>query len=147
MSNQARFDSWTSHYYMGQKSLPQLHKIDTSMMWETSLYNSNYKWLSYNLWFIFTYYYKYNLYSMNQKNLELNNFFLNQNYLVNIRFNKYSRLKSYNIRFSYFIELYCLEYYNYLLLINIFFLTNLSFFKDSKQLNLENKKKLKNFFI
>jgi len=84
---------------------------------------------------------------MNQKNLELNNFFLNQNYLVNIRFNKYSRLKSYNIRFSYFIELYCLEYYNYLLLINIFFLTNLSFFKDSKQLNLENKKKLKNFFI
>ena len=84
---------------------------------------------------------------MNQKNLELNNFFLNQNYLVNARFNKYSRLKSYNIRFSYFIELYCLEYYNYLLLINIFFLTNLSFFKDSKQLNLENKKKLKNFFI
>jgi len=132
---------------MGQKTLPQLHKIDTSMIWETSLYNYDYKWLSYNLWFIFTYFYKYNLFSINQKNLELNNFFLNQNFLVNTKINKYTKLKSFNIRFSYFIEIYCLEYFNYLFLINIFFLTNLYFFKESKQLFFKNKNELKDFFI
>jgi len=132
---------------MGQKSLPQLHKIDTSMIWETSLYNYDYKWLSYNLWFIFTYFYKYNLFSINQKNLELSNFFLNQNYLINSKVKKYVKLKSFNIRFSYFIEIYCLEYFNYLFLINIFFLTNLYFFKKSEQSFSEDEDELNDFFI
>lgn len=79
--------------------------------------------------------------------MELNNFFLNQNYLINTKINKYIKLKSFNIRFSYFIEIYCLEYFNYLLLINIFFLTNLYFFKRSKQSFFKNKNELKNFFI
>ena len=70
---------------------------------------------------MFTYYYKYNLYSLNQKNIDLNNFFYNGNYLLNIKLKKYKKLKSTPIRFSYFIELYCLEYFNYLLLINIFY--------------------------
>jgi|LakMenEpi03Aug12_release.lakeMendotaPanAssembly.Ray.scaffolds.fasta_scaffold531811_2 hypothetical protein len=84
---------------------------------------------------------------MYQKNLNLNNFFLNQSCLIKNKYIKYSRLKSFNIRFSYFIEIYCLEYYDYLFLINIFFLTNLNFFKKSKDLNEDNKKVLKNFFI
>lgn len=84
---------------------------------------------------------------MYQKNLNLNNFFLNESCLIKNKYIKYSRLKSFNIRFSYFIEIYCLEYYDYLFLINIFFLTNLNFFKKSKDLNEDNKKVLKNFFI
>ena len=43
-----------------------------------------------------------------------------------------------HVRFSYYIDLYCLEFYNSLLLINIYFLTNLSFFKNK---NLKNKNK------
>lgn len=96
---------------------------------------------------MFTYYYKYNLYSLNQKNIDLNNFFYNGNYLLNIKLKKYKKLKSTPIRFSYFIELYCLEYFNYLLLINIFFLTNLSFFKKKKKIKLSSENNLNNFFI
>jgi hypothetical protein len=95
---------------------------------------------------MFTYYYKYNLHSLNQKNLTLNNFFFYQNYLLNKQSNKYIKLKSINIRFSYFIELYCLEYFNYLFLINIFFLTNLSFFKKKKKIKLNSETNLNTFF-
>ena len=43
---------------MGQKSLSSLHRVDSSMIWNSSLYNSNYKWLSYNLWFSYIQFYK-----------------------------------------------------------------------------------------
>ena len=46
---------------------------------------------------------------------------------------KYMHLSKTSIRFSYYIDLYCLEFYNYLLLINIYFLTNLFFFKINKK--------------
>lgn len=77
---------------------------------------------------------------MYQKDLNLNNFFFQKNTLLNSCNNKYNRLQYNNIRFSYHIELYCLEYYNYLLLLNIFFLTNLNFFKISKKKKYDNNK-------
>ncbi len=130
---------------MGQKSLPLLHKIDTSMIWENSLYNEKYKWLSYNLWFIFIYYYKQNLFYLYKENIQLSNLTVKNN--LTPKFNcKYKRTKSTNIRFSYHIELYCLEYYNYLLLINIFFLTHLNFFKSSKKKKKKILTNIKNLF-
>lgn len=85
---------------------------------------------------------------MTQRRVLLNNFFLNQNFIVNNQNTKYLNLRSTTIRFSYFIELYCLEYFNFLFLINVYFLTNLSFFKKSKKSKKSKfKQKLKTFFL
>jgi len=43
---------------MAQKSLSVLHRIDSSMIWNSYIYNRNYKWLSYNLWFSYIQFYK-----------------------------------------------------------------------------------------
>ena len=43
---------------MGQKSLSVLHRIDSSMIWNSYIYDKNYKWLSYNLWISYLQFYK-----------------------------------------------------------------------------------------
>jgi len=132
---------------LGQKSLHLLHKVDTSMMWETSLYNSNYKWLSYNLWFTYIYYYKAVTFQLKKPKILFINH-NNYNTLLNIYYKKNKLRENTQVRFSYHIELYCVEFVNYLILINIYFLTNLKFFKI-KNYNKKNKKikKFDNFFI
>lgn len=37
------------------------------------------------------------------------------------------------IRFMYYIDLYCIEFYNFLLLINLYFQANLPFFQNKKR--------------
>lgn len=67
--------------------------------------------------------------------------------LVNVKLKKHKKFEHTNIRFSYHIELYGIEFLNYLILLNIFFLTDLSFFKKKKKRNSKYKKKaLNNFF-
>lgn len=124
---------------MGQKSLAVLHRADASMIWNSYIYNKQYKWLSYNLWFAYIHFYKIIFFCNSYSYSFLNNMsnFKNKN-LINIS-NKYISINKTSVRFSYYIDLYCLEFYNYLLLINIYFLTNLSFFKLKKK--VWNKKK------
>ncbi len=56
----------------------------------------------------------------------------NDNYVILKNKNIYNISKTY-IRFMYYIDLYCIEFYNFLLLINIYFKTNLIFFKSKKK--------------
>lgn len=76
-----------------------------------------------------------------------NNFSSINNTLVDSLINKHKKFKNTQIRFSYHIELYCLEFLNYLILLNIFFLTDLSFFKLKKNNKKYKKKSLNTFFF
>ncbi len=132
---------------MGQKSLYSLHRVDSSMIWESSLCNSNYKWLSYNLWFTYLYYYKFMTFNFRNSSIIFNNIFNNFNSLISNKNWKYRKFQKIDIRFTYHIDLYCIEFLNYLLLINIFFLTNLKFFKKKKKKKNYIKKLVNNFFL
>jgi hypothetical protein len=132
---------------MGQKSLYCLHKVDTSMIWESSVHNLNYKWLSYNLWFTYLYFYKFMTFNNRNSEIVFNNVYNNFNNLIKTTNWKYKQFNHVNIRFTYHIDLYCLEFVNYLLLINIFFLTNLKFFKREKKVLDDDEPILDNFFL
>lgn len=127
---------------MGQKGLSVLHRIDSSMIWQSYVYNKNYKWLSYNLWFAYIQFYKVIFYVdtdlMLRNNLAYHNTFLIKTY------NNIHKVYKTHIRFSYHIDLYCIEFYNFLLLLNVFFYANLDFFQHKEKWK---KKKLliKNF--
>jgi hypothetical protein len=131
---------------MGQKSLSSLHRIDSSMIWNSSLYNANYKWLSYNLWFSYLQFYKVIFFFNAIKSKYCTNvtFYNNKSFIKKNK--KYFTVCEEYIRFSYYIELYCVEFYDYLFLINIFFLTNLKFFKDVKSRFNVKKKKFNDIF-
>ena len=127
---------------MGQKSISTLCKIDSSMTWESHIFNKNYKWLSYNLWFAYIHFYKTifflkNILIINQNlNITTNSFLI-------LNYKKFVVLEKEHIRFCYYIDLYCIEFFNYILLLNLFFKTNLSFFKDVRKFK---KKKKRDFF-
>lgn len=114
------------------------------MVWHSFLFDKKHKWISYNLWFFYIQFYKvifFFNFSIN-KNFKILNYF----YLKNIL---YSRKKKFQLnttspRFSYYIDLYFLEFLNQLILLNLYFFTNLSFYK--KKTNLK-KKTLKHQFI
>ena len=117
---------------MGQKSLSSLHRIDSSMIWNSYLYNNNFKWLSYNIWFSYIQFYKVIIFLNSKKIEKQNNFHYYDNTIfVKTKIKKYFHVKHQFVRFSYYIDLYCVEFLDYLLLINIFFLTDLKFYKNS----------------
>lgn len=118
---------------MGQKSLSVLHRADSSMIWNSYIYNKQYKWLSYNLWFAYIHFYKIIFFCNSYSYVFLNHLSNSKNMQLITLSKKYMHLSKTSIRFSYYIDLYCLEFYNYLLLINIYFLTNLFFFKINKK--------------
>ena len=118
---------------MGQKSLSVLHRADSSMIWNSYIYNKQYKWLSYNLWFAYIHFYKIIFFCNSYSYVFLNHLSNSKNIQLITLPKKYIHLNKTSIRFSYYIDLYCLEFYNYLLLINIYFLTNLFFFKINKK--------------
>lgn len=128
---------------MGQKGLSVLHRIDSSMIWQSYIYNKRYKWLSYNLWFAYIQFYKIIFFLdidlILNNNLAYNNTFLTKTYK-----NIYKIYKK-HIRFSYHIDLYCIEFHNFLLLLNIFFYANLDFFQHKQK--LKKKKLLLNKFL
>lgn len=119
---------------MGQKSLSLLHRADSSMIWSSYIFDKKNKWLSYNLWFIYIYFYK---------NIIFHQFYLKKNrkYLHNklncflyLKKKKKLYLNKKKQRFSYYIDLYCFEIYDSLILINLFFFTNLRFYKQELKL-------------
>lgn len=99
------------------------------MIWSSYIFDKNNKWLSYNAWFIYLYFYK---------NIIFCQFYLrkNQKYFHNKikSFFQITNKKNYlfktKLRFSYYIDLYCVEIYNTIILLNIFFFTTLFFYKQ-----------------
>lgn len=115
---------------MGQKGLSTIHRIDSSMFWQSFIYNKDYRWLSYNLWFAYIQFYKIIFLLNNDLILYTNVVYNNNSYVYTYSKNIYKIYKHHK-RFAYHVELYCFEFLNYLLLINVFFKANLLFFKDS----------------
>ena len=130
---------------MGQKSLSVVHRIDNSMIWSSSLYNCNYKWLSYNLWFVYTQFYKTMLFSDIYTTKIWNNFENKYDLLPTIKKKKTHINKTF-IRFSYYVDLYCVEFIDFFLLINIYFHTSLNFYKTDKNNKNNKNNKLKDCF-
>jgi len=119
---------------MAQKSLSLLHRIDTSMVWTSFIHEKKYKWLSFNLWFFYLYFYKvfffFNIDKLKSKNIyfrDFNTFIKNHNI-------KYLHIKNTYVRFSYHIDLYCIEFFNYIILLNLYFETSLFFYKKKKEI-------------
>ena len=114
---------------LAQKSLSMLSRADCSMIWNSFIFDKKYKWLSYNLWFFYIQFYKVIFFfdfTIN-KNFKL----LNHLYKKNILQSKKHKFKISSVtpRFSYYIDLYCLEFLNQLILLNLYFFTNLEFYK------------------
>ena len=66
-----------------------------------------------------------------------NNYFKEYNtFINNKKLNYYSKFNNY-IRFSYHIDLYCIEFFNYIILLNLYFETRLSFYKEKKKIIME----------
>lgn len=118
---------------LGQKSLSMLHRADASMIWTSFLYDKHNKWLSYNLWFIYIQFYKI-LFFFDftiHKNQDYLNLHLKKNFLIKKKYKNF-KLLSTTPRFSYYIDLYCFEFLNQLILLNLYFYTTLNFYKKSK---------------
>ena len=130
---------------MGQKSLSMLHRADASMIWNSFIFNKHYKWLSYNLWFIYIQFYKV-LFFFDftvHTNQEFLNLHLKKNFLIKKKYKKF-KLLSKTPRFSYYIDLYCFEFLNQLILLNLYFYTTLNFYKKSK---FKKNMSIKNNFV
>lgn len=114
---------------MAQKSLPALHRIDTSMTWYSTLLNKRYKWLSNNYWHICFFLFKVlNFIKLNSQS----------HWKYNHNNNK-KKLKIEKKRFKNFVNLFLIDFDVYIILINISFMGNLRFFK-----NWKNNKIIKN---
>lgn len=79
---------------------------------------------------------------------EKKNKFLHQynkfSFLINKKKN-FFYLKKNTPRFSYYLDLYCIEFYNHLILLNLYFFTVLKFYKKKKNYNKNLKKHLNLF--
>lgn len=129
---------------MGQKGLSTIHRIDTSMIWHSYIYNKEYKWLSYNLWFAYIQFYKIIFFTDTQFNLYTSLAYKNNTYVYTNITDKIFKLTKLNKRFSYHVELYCFEFNNFLLLLNVFFKANLKFFKNPNSEVIKYKKPILN---
>lgn len=118
---------------LGQKSLSMLHRSDSSMIWNSFIFDKYNKWLSYNIWFIYIQFYKVLFFFdfNNSYNESYLNFYLQKNFLIKNNSKKF-KLSSKTPRFSYYIDLYCFEFLNQLILLNLYFYTTLVFYKNSK---------------
>ena len=56
-------------------------------------------------------------------------------------------MKANNKRFCYYIDLYCIEFYNFILLLNVYFSTTLNFLNKKKKNKKKKNKKKKIFFF
>ncbi len=130
---------------MGQKSLSSLHRIDSSMIWSSYIHDKKFKWISYNLWFMYIQFYKIIfIYRSHWKFVPLKICNFNDHFLTK-NISNYKHPSKEKQRFGYYIDLYCIEVFNYLLLLNIYFHTTLSFYKD-KRTKKTHTKKLCSFF-
>lgn len=113
------------------------------MIWDSYIYNKNYKWLSYNLWFVYFQFYKI-IYFIDQDIFFIyKNLHFNKNVINKKNFKNYNIMKKNTKRFCYYIDLYCIEFYNFIILLNLYFSINLNTLKKKEKL----KKKKTNFFF
>jgi len=129
------------YIYLGQKSLFLLHKVDTVQTWTSLIYDKHFKWLSYNLWFSYVQFYKIAFFiNFFIKIPKINYLYPKNTFLINNINNNY-KLNNNNVRFSYYVDLYCIEFNNYLLLVNLYFYTNLKYLnvKDEQIKTLQNE--------
>jgi hypothetical protein len=127
---------------MAQKSLSILHRVDTSMIWTSFFHEKKFKWLSFNIWFFFLYFYKNYFFFNIKKNYH---YFTNSTNFLN--FKKIPKnINNSKLRFSYYINLYCIEWLNYLILLNLYFKTNLRFYKKKQQISKTTNVLTSNFF-
>ena len=126
---------------LGQKSLSLLHRADASMIWSSYIFDKKNKWLSYNLWFIYIYFYKNIIFC--KFYLKKNKKYFHKNLIPSFKKTKQKKLylSKTKTRFSYYIDLYCIEIFESLILLNIFFFTNLPFYKQVLALKKKKKKK------
>lgn len=132
---------------MAQKSLSVLHRIDSSMIWNSYIYDKKFKWLSYNLWFSYIQFYKICFFfNVDNSNTNTNFTYLKNSFILKNNVKYFNLIKT-PTRFSYYIDLYCVEFFNYILLINLYFYTNLLFYKHkSNKHKIVKKIELNTFF-
>ena len=125
---------------MGQKSLYTLHRTDSSMIWNSQIFDKKHKWLSYNLWFLYIQFYKVIFFFT--PNIRKDDIILNSKYKRSFftSLKKYCNYPTKNSkRFCYYIDLYCFEFLGKIILINLYYVANLKFYKKKKTFNLKNK--------
>lgn len=139
---------------MAQKSLSLLHKIDSSMIWTSYIYEKKYKWLSYNLWFFYLFFFKNIFFIKLSNNNEFQrNYFKEFNTFIRKNKSNYIKIDESAPRFSYYIDLYCIEFFNIIILLNLYFQTKIEFYKKKnkfdeiiKEEDLNDEKVLNCFF-
>lgn len=116
------------------------------MIWSSFLFDKKFKWLSYNLWFIYIQFYKVIFFFdvKNNKNNKLLKRYDKKSFML-VKKKNFYYLKKNTPRFSYYLDLYFIEFYNHLILLNLYFFTTLKFYKKRKIINKDLKKEL-NFF-
>jgi hypothetical protein len=108
------------------------------MVWSSFLLDKKNKWLSYNLWFIYIHFYKsifFFDFSTSPKNIFLN-YYYKKSFLVFKKKKISFKLSKTKPRFSYYADLYCIEFFSQLILLNLYFFTKLSFYKKKNVLEL-----------
>ena len=125
---------------LGQKSLYTLHRTDSSMVWNSQIFDKKHKWLSYNLWFLYIQFYKI-IFFFNpkfQKDRSILNSIYKRSFFTQLKKNcNYSTKNS--KRFCYYIDLYCFEFLGQIILINLYYVASLKFYKKKKTFNIKNK--------
>lgn len=112
------------------------------MLWSSYIFDKKNKWLSYNLWFIYIYFYKNIIFC--RFYLKKNRKYFHKNVITSFKLKKKKKLylSKTKTRFSYYIDLYCIEIFESLILLNIFFFTSLPFYKQVLSLKKKKKKKI-----
>lgn len=123
---------------LGQKSLYTLHRTDSSMVWNSQIFDKKHKWLSYNLWFVYIQFYKI-IFFFNPKRRKdraiLNSKYKKSFFIVSKKYCDYSTKNS--KRFCYYIDLYCFEFLGQIILINLYYVASLKFYKKKKTFNFK----------
>lgn len=112
------------------------------MIWSSYIFDKKNKWLSYNLWFIYIYFYKNIIFCRFYLKKNLKYFHKNLRTSFKLKKQKKLYLSKTKTRFSYYIDLYCIEIFESLILLNLFFFTNLPFYKQVLSLKKKKKKKI-----
>ncbi len=113
---------------MAQKSLPNLNKINTSMIWYSTFYSKYYKWLSsQSLYFLFFF---------NKLTIYLDLFFFNLFWVsfekthFHYGFKKYSFFKKHETRFFKPVTSYLVNAQQANLVLNVYYKTSLQRFQS-----------------
>ena len=110
------------------------------MIWNSQIFDKKHKWLSYNLWFLYIQFYKVIFFFT--PNIRKDDIILNSKYKRSFftSLKKYCNYPTKNSkRFCYYIDLYCFEFLGKIILINLYYVANLKFYKKKKTFNLKNK--------